>query len=178
VYAGARIQDTGWQCVGGGHISNDLSIGLYLPLAMAEKLKVEEGNIATNKSRRDGRIILKDASGFIKKEIDRDLLDFIIDCRVRETFARIKTRLESSGVRLGLLGAGVHLTGGGSKLRGIDDLARDVFGIPARLAQTKEILCAANESENPRDACALGILKFLALPSSAWEGQQISCERF
>lgn len=79
--------------------------------------------------------------------------------RVWAIFDRIKTRIETSGVRLDTLGAGVHLTGGCSLLRGIDDLAQEVFGLQAQRARVTGVKCAASEIENPGYSCAIGLLK-------------------
>ena len=74
----------------------------------------------------------------------------------------VKTRLESSGVRLDSLLAGVHLTGGCSLLPGICELAEEVFGIPARRARLKGISTVASTLENPRLSSALGLAKLAA----------------
>lgn len=67
------------------------------------------------------------------------MLNTIVHCRVRETFESVKRCLESSGVRLDSLIAGLHLTGGCSTLHGIRELAEEVFGIPASRARVKGI---------------------------------------
>jgi cell division protein FtsA len=66
-------------------------------------------------------------------------------------------------VRLDSLAAGVHLTGGGSMLPGIDELAREVFGIPTHVARAKGIIWAASALESPRYSCAIGLLKLGAI---------------
>ena len=79
--------------------------------------------------------------------------------RVWAIFDRIKARIETSGVRLDSLGAGVHLTGGCSLLRGIDGIAEWVFDIPAQLARVTGVSCAVSAIENPGYSCAIGLLK-------------------
>lgn len=84
----------------------------------------------------------------------------IIYARMRETFGEIKERIESNGVRLDSLRAGVHLTGGGSILRGVGGLARDIFNLPACVAQVTEGFSGPRDLlMNPRLLCALGLLK-------------------
>lgn len=79
--------------------------------------------------------------------------------RVWGIFNRMKTRIESSGVRLNSLGAGVHLTGGCSLLGWIGDLAEEVFGIPAQLARLRGVRWGANTIEQPGYSCAIGLAK-------------------
>ena len=52
--------------------------------------------------------------------------------RLRETFELLKRRLEEEPF-LDYLGEGIFITGGCSQLNGIDHLAEEVFGIPARV---------------------------------------------
>ena len=79
--------------------------------------------------------------------------------RVWGIFNRIKTRIETSGVRLDSLGAGVHLTGGCSLLDWIGDLAEEVFGIPAQLARVRGVRWGSNAIEHPGYSCAIGLAK-------------------
>ena len=62
-------------------------------------------------------IVLKDETGFAGKEIEREMLNTIIHCRVREAFELLKKRLEDES-NLPFLGAGLMLTGGCSLLKG------------------------------------------------------------
>ena len=42
VYVDGAVKQSGVLAVGGDHITNDISIGLKIPTARAEKLKVDE----------------------------------------------------------------------------------------------------------------------------------------
>jgi len=95
---------------------------------------------------------------FAGKEIERDLLNAIVHCRVRETLAIVRKRLETGGVRFGARGAGLRFTGGCSMLRGIEKLAEEVFGIPVSRAHFADISTAASFFENPRLSCTLGLV--------------------
>ena len=55
--------------------------------------------------------MLKDETGFAGKEIEREMLNTIIHCRVREAFELLKKQLEDEN-HLPFLGAGMMLTGG------------------------------------------------------------------
>ncbi len=160
VYAGSALVQSDCFAGGGEKIANDLSLGLRIPLACAEKLAIEEGSVRLGQSLPGERIVLEAEPGFAGREVEREMLNTIIHCRVRGTFEWVKRRLESSGVRLDFLGAGVHLTGGCSMLRGIDELAREVFGLPAHLARVIEISGSVTTLGDPQHSCALGLVKF------------------
>jgi cell division ATPase FtsA len=157
--AGDRVQHWAIRVVGGDHITNDLSLGLRIPMARAERLKIEEGSVRLGRSMHGERIMVTDEHGFSAREVEREMLNTIIHCRVRDTFDRMKAHLETKGVYLDSLASGVHLTGGGSMLRGIEDLAQEVFGIPVHRARAKGIIWAATALESPRYSCAVGLLK-------------------
>ncbi len=163
-YDNGAVTHSGCLAVGGDHITGDISLGLRIPQWRAERLKIEEGGA------RGGRIVLKaePERDFAGREVDGRLLNTIVHCRVRETFQVVRKRLATHGVRLDSLGAGVHLTGGCSLLRGIDGLAEEVFGLPAHLARGTGISGSASALDDPRYSCALGLVKLgysLAKPS-------------
>src|SRR5437899_6032290 len=105
-------------------------MGLRIPMARAEKLKIEEGSCVLGNCLPGETILLKVDSGFAGKEIERETLNTIIHLRLREAFELLKRRLAEEPY-LGYLGAGIFITGGSSLLNGIDHLAADIFEIPA-----------------------------------------------
>ncbi len=98
--------------VGGVHMTNDIALGLRIPLEEAESVK-------------RGAII---GTAFPQRK-----LDDIIAARLGDIFELIEGHLKKIG-RSGLLPAGVVLTGGGSHLATIDDLAKAALRLPARVA--------------------------------------------
>ncbi len=163
VYAEGAVKHSGCLQVAGDHITNDLSLGLRIPMRCAEELKIEEGSARCGQVMLGERIVLRSERDFGGKEIERGMLNTIVHCRVRETFELVRKRLQTRGVRCESLGTGVHLTGGCSMLRGIDELAQEVFGLPAHLARVKGILSGPSGTiDDPRHSCAIGLVKFVA----------------
>ena len=161
LYADNAIKASGCLGIGGDHITNDLSLGLRIPMARAEKLKLDEGSVVLGRAMPGERIALKDETGFAGKEIEREMLNTIIHCRVRETFELVKKQLDAKGARTDFLGAGVQLTGGCSMLRGIDELAQEVFGLPVHVTCVKGTMSGPTSAfENPQYSCAIGLVKY------------------
>src|SRR5947208_726772 len=50
LYADGAVKQSGCVAIGGDHITNDISMGLRIPMARAEKLKVEEGSCVLGNS--------------------------------------------------------------------------------------------------------------------------------
>ncbi len=140
-------------------MTNDISLGLRIPMARAEKLKVEEGSVLLGQSHPGEMIVLKDETGFAGKEVEREMLNTIVHCRVRETFELLKRHLDAEG-HLPYLGAGIMLTGGCSLLKGIDQLAEDVFGAPAHLTHAHTVSGLTSAFENPQFSTAIGLIKY------------------
>ena len=158
-YDHGAVTVCGSLAVGGDHITNDISLGLRLPMARAEWLKVQEGGVLLTGEPAAGRVVLKPEAGFAGCVVERKLLNTIIACRVREMLELVKRELEAAKA-LRYLGGGVLLTGGCSLLEGIDDLAGDVFGVPVRLTHAHAMSGPASAYENPQLSAAIGLIKY------------------
>ena len=125
VYVDGAVKQSGVLAVGGDHITNDISIGLKIPTARAEKLKVDEGNVTLGTAFPGETILLKDETGFAGREIERESLNQIIHYRLRETLEIVKRQIEADQ-NLHYVGAGIFITGGCSQIRGLEHLASDM----------------------------------------------------
>jgi len=159
VYVDGAVRQSGSLAIGGDHITNDISLGLRIPMAKAERLKIDEGSVILGNSRPGEVIVLKDETGFAGKEVEREMLNTIIHCRVREAFELLKKRLEEEG-HLPFLGAGLMLTGGCSLLKGINHLAEEIFGMPAHLTHAQTVSGLTSAFENPQFSTAIGLIKY------------------
>jgi cell division protein FtsA len=159
VYVDGAVKQSGALPIGGDHITNDISLGLRIPMAKAEKLKVEEGSVIIGKALPGETVRLKDETGFAGKEIEREMLNTIVHCRVRETFELLKRRLDADNY-LQFLGAGMMLTGGCSQLKGIQHLAEDVFGMPVHVTHAQTVSGLTSAFENPQFSTAIGLIKY------------------
>jgi cell division protein FtsA len=159
VYAGGAVKQSGCLGIGGDHITNDLSLGLRIPMGKAELLKIREGSCALGNSLPGETVALKDEHGFAGKEIEREMLNTIIHVRLRETFELMRRELEKENY-LDYLGAGMVLTGGSSQLKGIRHLAEEVFGMPVQLCRAKNLSGVTSAFENPEYSTAIGLVKY------------------
>lgn len=159
LYSDGAVRQTGVFAVGGDHITNDISMGLRIPMARAEKLKIEEGSATLGNCLPGETVLLKDDSGFAGKEVDRETLNTIIHLRLRESFEMIKRTLEQDSF-INYIGEGIFLTGGCSQLSGIEHLAEDVFEVPAKRAHAQTMSGLTSAFENPQFAAAIGLIKY------------------
>jgi cell division protein FtsA len=159
LYVDGAVKQSGVLGVGGDHITNDISMGLRIPMARAEKLKVEEGGCVLGNSLPGETILLKDDSGFAGKEIERETLNTIVHLRVRETLELLKRQLEEESF-INYIGAGIFITGGCSLLNGIQHLAQEVFEMPAHVAHAQTMSGLTSAFENPQFSTAIGLIKY------------------
>lgn len=159
MYVDGAVKQSGVLAIGGDHITNDVSMGVKIPMAKAEKLKVDEGSVLLGNSLPGETIYLKDEHGFAAREIERETLNTIIHMRVRETLELLKRQIDAENF-LHFLGAGVSLTGGCSLLRGIDSLAEEILGLPVRVARARSMSGITSAFEDPQCSAAIGLIKY------------------
>ena len=164
MYSGGSIAQSGCIGVGGDHITNDISVVMKIPLTRSEKLKIDHGS-ALPESDEDSSIVLDDDPLKSGLEIDKELLNQIINARATEIFEQLKDRITKHD-NLDTLGAGVFLTGGASKLKDIDKLAEDILGLPVSLARISSMSGASAPFENPQLATAMGLIRYAQMIES------------
>jgi cell division protein FtsA len=159
LYVDGAVLQSGCLAVGGDHITNDISMGLRIPMARAERLKLEEGSVILGNCLPGETVLLKDDSGFAGKEIERETLNTIIHLRLRETFELLKRKIEEESF-INYIGEGIFITGGCSHLRGIDHLAGEIFELPARVCHAQTMSGLTSAFENPQFSTAIGLTKY------------------
>ena len=160
VYIDGAVRHSGVLALGGDHITSDISVGLRLPIAKAEILKIQEGSATDPAGTEDTVISLQNDPRFLGCDVSRVALDTIIHLRVREIFELIRRDIESAGEGMMGLVRGVMITGGCSKLRGIVPVAEDIFELPIELTRARNVGGATQIFENPQYSTAIGLTKY------------------
>jgi cell division protein FtsA len=81
----------------------------------------------------------------------------IIEARLEEIFDLVNRELKNID-RDGKLPAGVVLTGGGSELQGVLEVAKDALRLPAQMGQTQNIVSIIDRVEEPTFAVSCGLV--------------------
>jgi cell division protein FtsA len=142
--------------LGGGNITSDVAIGLKVPLADAEALKISSGCAMIQKVRRDELVELPGVGGRQPRPIRRQYLSEIIEPRAEEIFGLVRKEILRSGFEENL-GAGVVLTGGGSLLDGLPELGERVFQLPVRRGSPIGVGGVGELVNRPGYATAVGL---------------------
>jgi cell division protein FtsA len=159
VYADGIIKHTGVLAVGGDHVSNDLAYGLKIPLGRAEQLKIEHGSSLCDESSRGQVVRLTSEFGVAEKSVNLDHLRKIMSLRLEEIFDLIAQDLDAAGM-LPYLREGVFLCGGGARIPGIERLAGQIFGLPAKVGSTTCVSGLKSALNQPEFATAIGLVRY------------------
>ena len=159
VYVDGAIKQSGVFGIGGDHVTNDICMGLRIPIGRAERLKLDEGSAILGNCLPGETLFLPPEPGFAGREIERETLNSIIHFRLREAFELLKRKLEEEPY-LRYLGAGVVLTGGCSLIHGINHLAEEILGLPVQPAQPPPMQGITSALSNPQLSTALGLIKY------------------
>lgn len=141
--------------MGSSNITSDIAIGLKTDIDTAERIKIEYGSCSLKGKDVKRKIDIGEEEPlvFLQKFLTK-----IISDRVLEIFEQANKQLKGIS-REKLLPAGIVLSGGGSKLPQMVELAKDKFHLPSRLGRPKGIL-GMEEDLSWATACGLALLGF------------------
>lgn len=152
--------------VGGQHLTNDVVLGLGLTQTQAEKMKREHGTLLADGSLTGQQVTLSGEYGLNVKQVRLDFLSKILHVRMEEIFQIVRQELMDRGIIDRLCGE-VVLTGGSARLVGADQLAHQIFGLPARVGHVTEKSGVEAILESPEFSTAIGLVKH-----GAWKLRQ------
>jgi cell division protein FtsA len=142
--------------IGGAHFTNDLAIGLQLPVAQAEELKLQYGNCVVTAIRQDAEIEIANPH---PQKLELRAVAEILEPRARELMYFVKESLRYGRVE-NALGAGCVLTGGGAMLPGLLDVTESQLRAPARIGMPVRISQMPMELTHPGFAASVGMLLY------------------
>jgi cell division protein FtsA len=141
--------------LGGQSFSADVAYGLKLPFEAADQLKLKYGTVISREIDDVAAVRLDD------KHYNARFISQILEYRAREVFEYARDSLDEAGVR-DLLPGGAVLTGGGSLLEGMDELAEKVLGMRTRIVVPRRLKGDSDPVRKPQYSTAVGLLYFSA----------------
>lgn len=143
--------------VGGGHLTNDLALGLRVTEGQAEKLKLRHGRGQVVTKDRSDRVWLNGDFAIGDRQFPKQTIETITAARVWEVLEVVRKKLGTTFAPE-RCAAGVVLTGGTSKLPGLPEAAAKIFGAAVHLG---ELPGAVDEKlRDPAYATVTGLLNY------------------
>jgi len=143
---------------GGTQVTSDISIIKNISLENAEKIKIDAG-CCWDSLLEDDDTIVPGVGGRPPMSIPRSQILTIIKPRMEEIFKMVKQHLDTLNLPRPL-GGGVVLTGGGSRLTGVVELANYILKLPARIGSpipTQDLGGLVEEYRTPSYATVIGL---------------------
>jgi cell division protein FtsA len=143
--------------VGAGHITNDIAIGLRTSIDVAEQVKLQFGMALPQEVSKDEDIDLSKIDSQEEGLVSRYHVAEIIEARLEEILHFVNDELKAIG-RAGLLPAGAVITGGGAKLPGVVELAKNILRLPAQVGYPQPLGGILDKVDDPEFSTALGLV--------------------
>lgn len=145
--------------VGGDHFTNDLAVGLRTPIPEAERLKKKHGCAMSSMVQENDAIEVPTVGGRKPRLLSHQVLAEILQPRAEEIFTLFHEEIVRAGFDK-MLNAGVVLTGGGSLLPGMIEIAEQVFDLPVRHGVPSGADGLMEPASGPQNATAIGLALF------------------
>ncbi|MFG6530636.1 MULTISPECIES: cell division protein FtsA [unclassified Sulfitobacter] len=166
--------------MGGDHVTSDISMGLQVPMANAERIKTFYGGVhATGMDDRDMIEIGGETGDYEhdRRTASRAELIGIMRPRVEEILEEVRVRLDAAGFDH-LPSQQIVLTGAGSQIPGLDGLASKILGQQVRLGRPLRVHGLPQAATGPGFASAVGLALFAAHPQDEWWDFDIPADRY
>ncbi|CAF0694997.1 cell division protein FtsA [Candidatus Methylacidithermus pantelleriae] len=176
VYVRGSVVHSGILGVGGDHLTNDLAVGLGLPFATAEELKKTHGSVVASTKEKRQRVVIPPSPEHGEIHVRKEAIVTILRARQQEIFEIIREDVESQPFWSGWSGQ-IFVTGGGSLLPGIEELATEVFRHPVERAVPVPMDGDQELVRRPQLATVLGLLQYARvaelqeIPSRGWRSR-------
>lgn len=166
--------------MGGDHVTSDISMGLQVPMATAERIKTFYGGVVATGM--DDREMIETGGEtgdweHDRRTVSRAELIGIMRPRVEEILEEVRVRLDAAGFDH-LPSQQIVLTGGASQIPGLDGLASKILGQQVRLGRPLRVHGLPQAATGPGFAGAVGLCLFAAHPQDEWWDFEIPVDRY
>jgi len=145
--------------LGGNVITEDIKEGCSIIRSQAEALKTSFGSALASENKDEEVVSIPGLKGREPKEISLRNLAHIIQARMEEIIEHVYYEIKTSGFEKKLI-AGIVLTGGGSQLKHVSQLAEFITGMDTRIGYPNEHLARTLQGEigSPMHATGVGLV--------------------
>ena len=157
VFTEGAIRHTAVIPIAGDQVTSDIAVAMRTPTQNAEEIKIKYARALKQLASAEEEIEVPGVGERPARQLSRQALAAVVEPRYEELLNLVQSELKHSGY-LELLGAGVVLTGGSSKMEGVIELAEEVFHMPVRLGLPQYVKGLSEVVRNPIYATGVGLL--------------------
>ncbi|MGH9782027.1 MAG: cell division protein FtsA, partial [Candidatus Acidiferrales bacterium] len=159
VFSGGVVRHTAAIAIGGDHFTNDLAVGLRTPVPEAESAKREHACAWREIMGVDTPIEIGSVGDRPPRTVFARNLCEIVEPRAHELLTMVREDLRRAGLD-SQIPAGIVLTGGGARLRGLIELSEKIFRLPVRLAAPRGLSDITEAVSQPEYSAAVGLVLY------------------
>lgn len=159
VFIGDTVRYTVSLDLAGNTVTSDIAYCFKTPLDRAEEIKKKYGTVAFSNLLEDETIPVPGVGGRGEKLVEKKLLAEIINERMKEIFTIIAKDFSKKKLDK-IIGAGLVLTGGGSSIEGLVELAEKIFDAPVRRGTPKKSVGLGESIAMPAYSTGVGLLSY------------------
>ncbi|MDR1759804.1 MAG: cell division protein FtsA [Fibrobacter sp.] len=143
----------------GNNVTNDIAIYFKTPKDRAEEIKKKYGTVMFSNLLEEEMVPVPGVGGREETPHKREILARIINERMKEIFNLISEDIERKKLNK-VIGAGFVLTGGGSSIEGLVELAEKVFNAPVRRGTPQKSMGLGESIAMPSYSTGVGLLNY------------------
>ncbi len=151
----------------GNSVTNDLAIAFSAPPISAEEIKIKYGSLSRENISPNEAIDLPSVGGRASRSLERINLVDVIEPRYSELLGLVRKELYALGYAKDAdslkqqLAAGIVITGGGAQIKGLVEVAEQVFDkMQIRVGLPQNMQGLADDITSPIYSTALGLLRY------------------
>jgi cell division protein FtsA len=159
VFTEGAIRHTAVIPIAGDQVTNDIAVALRTPTQNAEEIKIKYACALAQLATADESIEVPSVGERPPRRLARQTLVEVVEPRYEELLTLVQAELRRSGFE-DLIAAGMVLTGGGSKMEGLTELAEEIMHMPVRIGLPHAVSGLSDVVRNPIYSTGVGLLIF------------------
>jgi cell division protein FtsA len=159
IYSEDSIRHTAVVGLGGEYVTKDIAIGIRTPIEKAEEIKKKYGCAFSPLVQENEYVSVPGVGGREQREVSKAVLASIIEPRLEEILSLTLREIKRTEYA-DMLGAGIVVTGGGSLMEGMQELAERVFEMPVKLGMPAGFGGLTEAASSPIHATGIGLCMF------------------
>jgi cell division protein FtsA len=159
IFNEGAIRHTAVIPIAGDQVTNDIAVAFHTPTQAAEDIKKKYGCTLVQLVDENQTIETPSMGGRPPRSLSRRNLAEVIEPRIEELLMLVQAEIRKSGFEE-VIGSGIVLTGGTSRIEGMMDLAEEIFHLPVRQGLPNYEGSLSEVIKNPIYSTGIGLAQF------------------